>query len=338
MVKIKETISELIQKGFKLTIDDVIERNGVIYVMIKTSENNNDKLATEIENAILKQLGQKTKVCFIQQSNQEQKKQEKTQKLKKRIQGVKKVILICSGKGGVGKSTISSNIAYHMALAGYKVGLFDSDIYGPSIQKIFGIDDEIKIKDGTFIPHEKFKVKLMSMGFIVQTGDALVWRGPMVSKTLHNMLMHTDWSHKNLLGIKSDLDYLIIDSPPGTGDVHLSLSENYIIDGAVVVSTPQEVALSNAHRSVDMLKKLDVKILGIIENMAYINNPDGSKNYIFGSGNIEKYAIENGLRMLATIPIIPEISSSIDLDKIDYGKATSGKFKELCDVLRRLIT
>lgn len=337
MVEIKDKICEFIHESFKLTTEDIIERNGILYVMIKTEVSNQDEFTSKIEGEILKQLGQKTKVCFIK-NNQEQKKHEKPKKLKKRIQGVKKVILVCSGKGGVGKSTISANIAYYLALAGYKVGLFDSDIYGPSIQKIFGINDEIKIKDGTFIPHDKFKVKLMSMGFIVQTGDALVWRGPMVSKTLHNMLMHTDWSHRNLLGIKSDLDYLIIDSPPGTGDVHLSLSENYIIDGAVVVSTPQEVALANAHRSVDMLKKLDVKILGIIENMSYITNPDGSKNYIFGSGNIEKYAMENSLRMLANIPIIPEISSCIDLDKIEHGNAASEKFKELSDILRRLIT
>lgn len=335
MQEIKEKISEFISNKFELTVDDIIERNGVIYVMIKTKESNNDKLTPEIENEILKQLGQKTKVCFIQQSNQEQKKQEKPKKLKKRIQGVKKVILVCSGKGGVGKSTISANIAYHLKLAGFKVGLFDADIYGPSIQKIFGVNDEIKIKDGVFIPHEKFGVKLMSMGFIVQTGDALVWRGPMVSKTLHNMLMHTDWSHKNLFGIKSDLDYLIIDSPPGTGDVHLSLAENYIIDGAVVVSTPQELSLANAHRSIDMLKKLDIKVSGVIENMAYIINADGSKNYIFGSGNIEKYALQNNMRVLASIPLVSEISICADLDK---ENAASEKFTELCAVLRRLIT
>lgn len=330
MSKVKEEISEIIRDFFNYEAVEVVEKGSTIYVMVEVkSEEKTAVKQGEIEKKILSDLGITTKICFIQ-SNQ----MKKNIKVKKKIPWVKKVILICSGKGGVGKSTISANIAYHLALAGHKVGLFDSDIYGPSIQKIFGVDKEIEIKDNTFIPHEKDGVKIMSMGFVVKSDEALVWRGPMVSKTLHNLLMHTDWSHKNIVGMKSDLDYLIIDSPPGTGDVHLSLAENYFIDGAVVVSTPQELAISNAHRSVDMLKKLGIKIFGIAENMAYFVNPDGTKNYLFGKGNVEKYTIKHNLSLLATIPIIPEISRASG--GIGSCEAANKDFKVLCEILKRL--
>jgi ATP-binding protein involved in chromosome partitioning len=239
----------------------------------------------------------------------------KADKSKKNIAGVKKVIIVCSGKGGVGKSTVSANIAYYLHLAGYKVGLFDADIYGPSIHRIFKVTAEVQVREGRFVPNEKYGIKLMSIGFIVPSEDALVWRGPMVTKTLSNMLNCTDWQHKGLMR-KSDLDYLIIDTPPGTGDVHLSLAERYHIDGAVIVSSPQKLALANAHRSVDMLRKLKVKILGIVENMSYVINPDGSKNFVFGTSNTSEYATKNHLQLLAKIPIISEIAKEDDLDKI----------------------
>ena len=331
MTAIQDRIIELIQNTFIYKVSEIVEKEGGLYLMIDVDAPVSQNIAQDIEKKILDELSIKTTVCFIQN-----KITKKNKKLKQKVSGVRKIILICSGKGGVGKSSISANIAYYLSLSGCKVGLFDADIYGPSVQKIFGIDQEVQIKNDTFIPHEKMGVKLMSMGFIVQSSDALVWRGPMVTKTLNNMLMHTDWSHKNLIGIKSELDYLVIDTPPGTGDVHLSLAENYVIDGAVVVSTPQDIALSNAHRSVDMLKKLNIRVLGMIENMAYLVNPDGSKNYIFGTGNVEKYTNSNGLNLLATIPLIPEMSKSFDAGNV-AGDFASETFKELCEALKRLL-
>ncbi len=333
MTDIKDRIKKVIQSGFAYKTDEIIEKEEIFYVMIDVKTSVDEKIAKDIEKKISDELNIKTKICFIQSQITK-----KNVKLKQKIPGIKKIILVCSGKGGVGKSSIASNIAYYLSIAGHKVGLFDADIYGPSIQKIFGVDEEVKIKDGSFIPHEKAGVKLMSMGFIVKSDDALVWRGPMVTKTLNNMLLHTDWHHKNFIGIKSELDYLVIDTPPGTGDVHLSLAENYVIDGAVIVSTPQEIALSNAHRSVDMLKKLNIKVFGIIENMAYLINSDNSKNYIFGSGNVKRYAIENGLRLLATIPLIPEMSKSFDSGDVSGGDFATEDFKDLCEVLKRLLS
>ena len=308
--KMEEIIKKVI--NYHLTdgiLEGVLERDGSIYVMVEVQSKIDEELSNTIEKELIDQLKVPIKLCFTQTKVE----RKRSAKVKKKIDGVKKVIMICSGKGGVGKSTISSYLAYYLGLSGYKVGLLDSDIYGPSIHRIFGIDDEIQIRDGKFIPHERFGVKLMSMGFIVKSDDALVWRGPMVTKTLNQMLLQTDWQHKKFL-VKSPLDYLIIDTPPGTGDVHLSLAENYEIDGAIVVSTPQSLAIANAHRSVDMLQKLGIKLLGIVENMAYITQPDGSKHYIFSEGNIEKYVEEKGLKVLASIPIIPQVSNGEIID------------------------
>lgn len=321
----KEKIEKILNSQLRhATLDQLVERDGVLYIMVEVQSRVDEKLSNAVEKELIDRLKVPLKLCLTQ-TKVEKKRQEK---VKKKIPGVKKVIMICSGKGGVGKSTISSYLAYYLGLSGYKVGLFDSDIYGPSVQKIFGVDAEVEIKDGKFFPHEKFGVKLMSMGFIVKSDDALVWRGPMVTKTLNQMLLQTDWQYRKML-IKSDLDYLIIDTPPGTGDVHLSLAENYEIDGAIVVSTPQNLAIANAHRSVDMLQKLGIKLLGIVENMAYILGRGGSEEYIFGEGNVKTYAAERGLSLLSSIPIIPEVS----IGNIIGSDILKDKFKDLIKVL-----
>lgn len=298
----QEQIIKIINKYLHNAIlDSLLDRDGALYIMVNVQSKVDDILSNTIKQELITELHIPIKLCFTE--NKSTKK--RPTKAKHKITGVKKVIMICSGKGGVGKSTISSHLAYYLQSSGYRVGLFDSDIYGPSMQKIFNIDKELDIKNGKFIPHEKFGIKLMSMGFIVQSHDALVWRGPMVTKTLNQMLLQTDWNDG-----KYDLDYLIIDTPPGTGDVHLSLAENYEIDGAIIVSTPQSLAIANAHRSVDMLQKLNIKLIGVIENMAFLIEKDGSKNYIFGKNNVSKYAHNMNLKLLATIPVISEISTS----------------------------
>lgn len=297
-----ERIQEIIINALNVSKSDIeiVQKDAQYYAMVNVHERIHDENIHRIEELILRETSLHVRICCVQQ------KSLKKVKTKKRIPHVKKVIIICSGKGGVGKSTVSSHIAYGLRKHG--IGLFDADIYGPSIQHIFDVKKEIKVANDSFIPNKKHDVKLMSMGFVISSNDALVWRGPMVSKTLHNLLMNTDWRQSNLVGMKSDLNYLIIDTPPGTGDVHLSLAENYEIDGAIIVSGPQELAIANAHRSVDMLRKLDIKILGIVENMAYLENENGSKNFIFGEKNVEKYAQENDLLFLSQIPIVPNIN------------------------------
>lgn len=324
----EEQIKKIINYHLRNAIlDGMVEKDGALYIMVEVQSRVDERLSNLVEKELIDQLKLPIKLCLTQTKVDKK----RPEKVKKKIPGVKKVIMICSGKGGVGKSTISSYLAYYLGLSGYKVGLFDSDIYGPSVQKIFGVDSEVEIKDGKFVPHEKFGLKLMSMGFIVKSDDALVWRGPMVTKTLNQMLLQTDWQYRKML-VKSDLDYLIIDTPPGTGDVHLSLAENYEIDGAIVVSTPQNLAIANSHRSVDMLQKLGIELLGVVENMAYILGKDGSKNYIFGEGNVEKYSGERGLKLLTSIPIIPELSTIID-SEILKDKILKDKFTDLIKVL-----
>lgn len=214
--------------------------------------------------------------------NIERQKTENKLHKKIHVNNVNKVILIISGKGGVGKSTLATNLALCLAKSGQKVGLLDADVYGPSIPRMFGLTkaNEPKIKDGLFIPLEKYKVNLMSIGFLIEEDIATIWRGPMISKMLHQLLINTMWAKQNLINKVIDkvtrnkikpLDWLIIDTPPGTGDVHLSLAEKYHIDGAIVITTPQEVAIADTHKSIDMLKKLNIPIIGMVDNMSYLD-------------------------------------------------------------------
>ena len=177
------------------------------------------------------------------------------------IDGAKKVILVSSGKGGVGKSTMAVSIADTYCKEGYKVGLIDADIYGPSIPTTFGINEKPEIIDQKFIPLEARGIKLMSVGFLVHNDAPIAWRGPMASKMLYKMLSTTNWG---------SLDYLIIDMPPGTGDVHLSILENYHIDGVVIVTTPQQISIADVDRAMALYCKFEVPILAIIENMSDI--------------------------------------------------------------------
>lgn len=181
-----------------------------------------------------------------------------TGKKKLFINGVKNLIFVASGKGGVGKSTIAVALARQYYATGKKVGLIDADIYGPSIPTMFNIYDKPEILNEKFIPIEAEGIKLMSVGFLVDFDTAIAWRGPMASKILYQMLSTTDWG---------ELDYLIVDMPPGTGDVHLSLLENYKIDGAVIVTTPQVISMIDVDRAMKLYRKFNIPILGIIENM-----------------------------------------------------------------------
>ncbi|NDW02105.1 Mrp/NBP35 family ATP-binding protein [Salipiger sp. PrR002] len=210
--------------------------------------------------------------------------------------GVKKLIAIGSGKGGVGKSTVSSNLAVALARAGKKVGLLDADIHGPSQPRMFGVSKRPASPDGkTIIPLEAHGVTLMSIGVMLPEDKAVVWRGPMLMGALQQMLMQVEWGA---------LDVLLIDLPPGTGDVQLSLGQKSEVDGAIVVSTPQDVALIDAKKALDAFATLNVPVLGMIENMSVFVCPDcGRESHIFGQGGVAAEAARFNLPVLAQLPI-----------------------------------
>jgi len=228
------------------------------------------------------------------------------------LPNVKNIIGVASGKGGVGKSTVASNLALALAKSGAKVGLVDADIYGPSQTIMFDVMHEkplIQVIDGKnkIIPVESYGVKLLSIGFFADASQAIVWRGPMAAKALIQMFSDAEWG---------ELDYLIVDLPPGTGDIHLSLVAAVPLNGVVIVSTPQLVALSDAKKGVGMfrLPSINVPVLGIVENMSYFSPPELPENkyYIFGKDGAKKLADELGVPLLGEIPLVQSICEASD--------------------------
>lgn len=230
----------------------------------------------------------------------------------KMLPQVKNVIAVSSGKGGVGKSTVAANLAIALARIGYKVGLLDADIFGPSMPKMFGVENERLYavrKDGRdlIMPIFKYGVKMLSIGFFVSPDTATLWRGGMASNALKQLIADADWG---------ELDYFILDTPPGTSDIHLTLLQTLSITGAVIVSTPQQVALADARKGIDMYRndKVNVPILGLIENMAWFTPAELPQNkyFIFGKDGCKKLAEEMGMPLLAQIPLVQGICESGD--------------------------
>ena len=218
-----------------------------------------------------------------------------TPKLKLPIAGVKKIIAVSSAKGGVGKSTISVNLAIALKKLKYTVGILDADIFGPSIPKMLGISEKPKSEDGkNLIPITKFGIQCMSIGFLVDQDTAMIWRGPMVSSAIRTFTSNVLWK---------DVDYLIVDLPPGTGDALMTFSQQIQIDGVVIISTPQEIALLDANRGIKMFQKLNVNILGIIENMSSFTSDDGTEHFIFGKDGAKNLSKNLHIDLLGTIPI-----------------------------------
>jgi ATP-binding protein involved in chromosome partitioning len=218
------------------------------------------------------------------------------------IPGVKHVIAVASGKGGVGKSTVATNLALALHMLGRRVGLLDADIYGPSIPIMMGIHETFDPNTGTF-PLDRYGLKLMSMGFWVKPETAMIWRGPMVHKYLTVFLTQINWG---------ELDYLVIDLPPGTGDAQLTLTQTAPLSGAVIVTTPQDVSLIDARKGLEMFNQVRVPVLGIVENMSYFMGADNKRYDLFGHGGGKKLAQEAGVALLGEIPIDPRVAECGD--------------------------
>lgn len=231
-----------------------------------------------------------------------------------------RIVAVASGKGGVGKSTVTANIAVALRQRGYNVGVLDADIYGPSQTKMFGIEDYIleaeRDEEGNeyIIPAQSLGIKVMSIGFFIKPTDALMWRGAMAVNALHQLIHQTRWGK---------LDYLLIDLPPGTGDIHLSMINELKLSGAVIVSTPQQIAVADVIRGVEMFrhKQVDVPVLGIVENMAWFTSEELPNNryYIFGREGAKRYAEESGIDLLGQVPIIQSI-----MDGCEDGRPATG--------------
>lgn len=256
--------------------------------------------------------------------------------LDKLLPQVKNIIAVSSGKGGVGKSTVSANLAIALAQLGYKVGLLDADIFGPSVPKMFGVEDAHVYsveKDGRQLiePIQKYGVKLLSVGFFVNADTATLWRGAMASNALKQLIADADWG---------DLDYFILDTPPGTSDIHLTLLQTLAITGAVIVSTPQDVALADARKGIDMYRneKVNVPILGLVENMAWFTPAElpGNKYYIFGKEGCKRLAAEMNTPLLAQIPLVQSICEHGDGGEpsaVDVNTMTGQAFLNLAQAV-----
>lgn len=220
------------------------------------------------------------------------------------IPDVANVVAVASGKGGVGKSTVAVNLAVSLAQAGYRVGLLDADIYGPSLPMMFGIQERPRVDGDRILPFERYGVKLMSLGFIVETDTAMIWRGPMVMKAIEQLLGDVEWGA---------LDYMIVDLPPGTGDAQLTISQRVPLSGAVVVTTPQDIALIDARKGLAMFRKVNVPIVGIIENMSgFVCGHCGETTDVFKRGGGEKTAELLESTFLGRVPLDPAIMAGGD--------------------------
>jgi len=244
------------------------------------------------------------------------------------IKGTKFTLMISSAKGGVGKSTFAINLTFALQKLGKKVGLLDADIHGPSLPKMIGLNEKPK-SDGKFLfPLEKYGAQFMSLGFLVDDKTPMIWRGPMVISAIKTLTGKVSWKN---------LDFLIIDMPPGTGDTQLTFAQDIKIDGAIIVSTPQELALMDVQRGIQMFDKTKIKILGLIDNMSFFKGDDGKKYTIFGEGGVERIAKEFEKKFLGKIPINTELRESADLGlPLTYKKPDHEVSKIFSEIAKKI--
>ncbi len=245
------------------------------------------------------------------------------------IKGVKNTIAVASGKGGVGKSTVAVNLAVALAKSGAAVGLLDCDVYGPSVPLMMGAHDKPLMRNNKIVPLAAHGVKLMSIGFILDPEKALIWRGPLVAQLINQFLNDVDWG---------DLDYLVIDLPPGTGDVQLTLVQKIPISGAVIVTTPQDVALADAVKGLKMFQEVKTPILGIVENMsAFVCAHCGEATEIFGRGGGEKFARQHGIEYFGGIPLDIKVRQGSDVGVPAVAQREPGTAAEVMRALARTV-
>ncbi len=240
------------------------------------------------------------------------------------LREIKNIVVVASGKGGVGKSTTAVNFALALAKQGAKVGLFDADIYGPSQPIMLGVSPGTRpeiVNDKEMIPIKAHGIKCNSIGFLVDANQAMVWRGPMVVGAFNQILNDTVWG---------ELDYLIVDMPPGTGDIQLSLAQSVPVTGSIIVTTPQDVALQDAKRGIEMFRKVDIPILGVVENMSiHICSECGHQEHIFGEGGASRIAESYGVELLGSLPLDRSIREQCDVGKPAVVADPNGKIAEL---------
>ena len=224
--------------------------------------------------------------------------------IKKPIKGTKYTLLISSAKGGVGKSTFAVNIAFALQNLGLKIGILDADVYGPSLPKLMNLNEKPKSEEGKYlVPLEKYDAQCMSMGFLVEETTPMIWRGPMVISAIRTMTEGVLWKN---------LDVIIVDMPPGTGDTQLTFAQQIKVDGAVIISTPQDLALLDVKRGIEMFNKTGIKIIGLVDNMSFFKGDDGKEYKIFGEGGVEKTAEEYKKKFLGKVPIHKDIRNAND--------------------------
>jgi len=253
---------------------------------------------------------------------------------RKALEGVGPVIAVGSGKGGVGKSTVAANLAIALAQTGARVGLLDADIYGPNLPRMLGVQRQPYQKDGKIMPLEAHGIRFMSMGLLVEAGEAVVWRGPMLHGAIKSFLSDVDWSGS---------DYLVVDLPPGTGDVQLSLIQQTVVTGAVIVTTPSTVAIEDAVKAIRMFDKLSVPVLGLIENMSYfVCDHCQTRHDIFSSGDAQARALALGLPFLGALPLEPAVRKGGDtgapIVAVDPECETSRAFRTIAGALAQRIS
>jgi len=292
------------------------------------------KVETEITNCIKQNISEDAKVKV----NVKVITAEKPEIKGKQLPGIKNIVAISSGKGGVGKSTVTANVAVSLSKMGFKVGVLDADVYGPSIPMMFDVQDARPLAENVdgkskMKPVENYGVKILSIGFFTKPDQAVIWRGPMASKALNQLIFDAAWG---------ELDFLLLDLPPGTGDIHLSIMQSLPITGAVVVSTPQNVALADAKKGVAMFKQdsINVPVLGIVENMAYFTPAELPENkyYIFGEGGAKNLSKDLDIPFLGELPIVQSVREAGDIGRPAAMQEGTPVEAMITDITRNIVT
>lgn len=293
----------LVESGI---IEGIGHKDGHVQISLYANKENVEeieKISKIVEKELISIPGMLSVTAVLTNETSNEKKSSKKDPVDK-IEGIKNIIAIASGKGGVGKSTVSINIASAFSSIGKKVGILDADIHGPSIPHMLGLKGKPEVNNKKkIIPFEFGDMKVMSIGFLLSDDQPVVWRGPMVHSAIKQMATDTDWG---------ELDILIIDMPPGTGDAQITVSQHLPLDGAIIVSTPQPVALNDAIKAIGMFKKVNIDIIGIIENMAYLLLADGTKENIFGENGAKEMSEKLNIEFINEIPLDKKIRESSD--------------------------